>query len=306
VLAVRSMDRLSVVLLPSPPDEATRSRVRAFAARLAFDVVRPLEDRPSDPVHQTDTPLLAPGEDYPFDVRPVTDARPYFHRDFRWSRLGDVLDRDAVPFVQWGFVAVLVAFLQVVALAALLLLLPLTLRRAARAPAPLFLALGAGYALLEMAFLGRATVLLGGPVPAAAAVLGGFLVGSGAGSLLGERLGRPLRTAALATASLALPVFAFPLPATPALVAFACALVALPMGMPFPAALARLPERSVPWAFAVGGFASVAATAGAPLLSSSIALGATAAAGAALYLLVAILAGRRAADSGPRIENVRP
>ena len=72
---------------------------------------------------------------------------------------------------------------------------PLWLSRAARAPALTFVALGLGFMLLEMAFLQRAMVRLGSPVFAAAAVLGGFLIGAGLGSRVGERLGRPLRRA---------------------------------------------------------------------------------------------------------------
>ncbi|HVG93070.1 MAG TPA: hypothetical protein VND21_01390 [Planctomycetota bacterium] len=293
VVAAASMDRVCVLLRHRALDAEETRRLHAFCDRFGFDVLRPDTERPERPRHVTDTPLVRPGPDYPYDVEPTTDDRPYFHRYSRWSRLSDALDRRATPFVEWAFLVSVVGFLQVTGLGLLLLLGPLLLSRAARAPAPLFLALGLAYMLLEMAFLSRAMVTLGSPTLAAAAVIGGFLVGSGVGSLAAERLGAPLRRAALAAALLAVPGCAL-LPSDPLLVALVCAVVAFPMGMPFPCGLARLPRTSVPWALAVNGCASVAASAGAPLLGSTFGIPRVAAAAAVLYALVALLArGRR-------------
>ena len=291
VVAVRSMKWLCVVLRNRPFGEEERRTVDAFCKFNAFDVVRPVAWQSADPHHHTEIPL-ARAPDYPYDVRPTTDARPYFHRFFRWKRLGDVFDDHATPFVQWPFVVVLVAFVQVTLLSVLLLLVPLIVSRAARTPAPLFLALGLGFMLIEMAFLARATMRMASPTLAAAAVIGGFLVGSGLGSLVVEKLGRPLRRAALGVAVLALTGY-FLIPASPLGVGLLCALVAFPMGMPFPSALGRLEDRSVPWALAVNGCASVAAAAGAPLLSSTWGIPVVVGCGATLYILVALWRGGR-------------
>jgi hypothetical protein len=288
VIAVRSADRLCAWLRHRAPTDAEREKILAFCHAHGFDPVRPVAWRLAEPYHETATPLLAPGHDYPYDVRPATDARPYFFKFFRWSRLGDLFDPEQTSFVQWPFVALLVAFLQVTLLGVLLMVGPLWVSRAARAPARLFLALGLGFMFLEMGFLQRAMVRLGSPVHAAAAVLGGFLVGAGCGSLLGERLGRPLRRAAVVVAVLALPGYwVFPRSVVPA--ALFCTLVALPMGIPFPAALSRLRGKSVPWALAWNGCASVAAAAAAPLVSSTVGIPVTVGAAVLLYLLVAAL-----------------
>jgi hypothetical protein len=236
----------------------------------------------------TDTPLVAPPPDYPYDTRPPTDARPYLFKSFRWSRIGDVLDPEVTSFVEWPYVALLVAFAQATLLSALLLAGPLVLSRAARAPAALFLALGLGFMLLEMGFLARAMVRVGSPVHAAAAVIGGFLFGSGLGSLAGERLGRPLSRAALAVVLVA-PLAYLLLPRSPLGAGLVSAAVSFPMGMPFPAALSRLGEASVPWALAWNGCASVAAASAAPLLSSTFSIPATCAAALVCYLAVAAL-----------------
>jgi len=286
VIAVRSADRLCVLLLHRAPTPADRRAVERFCHDNSFDPVRPEEWRFAEPYHLTDVPLRDPGRGYPYDLRPATDARPYFFKFFKWSRLGDSFDPDATPFVQWPYVALVVAFCQVTLFAVLLMAGPLAISRAARAPAAVFLALGLGFMLVEMAFLQHAMVRLGSPVHAAAAVLGGFLVGSGAGSLVVERLGYPTRRAALAVVFLA-PLAWVLLPTSLPAAALLCAIVAFPMGMPFPSALSRLEARSTPWALAFNGCASVAAAAAAPLVSSSISIPATGLFALAAYAFVA-------------------
>ncbi len=286
LVAIRSADRLCVVLRRQAPTEADKRRVLEFCDQDGFDPVRPLAWRSPDPHHVTQTPLLPPDTDYPYDVRPATDARPYFFKFFRWSRISDLFDREATSFVQWPFVALMVAFLQVTLLGLLLMAAPLLWSARARAPAPLFFALGLGFMFMEMSFLQRGMVRLGNPVHAAAAVFGGFMVGAGLGSLAGERLGRPRRRAALAVILLA-PFLYWAMPRSPVLAALSCAVLAFPMGIPFPAALSRVPSKSVPWALAWNGCASVAAAAAAPLVSSTFGIPATAGAAVLLYLFVA-------------------
>jgi hypothetical protein len=292
VVAARTADRLCVVLRRRAPTEEEKARVLAFCEENGFDPVRPAEWGFPEPFHITRTPLVAPGPDYPYDVRPATDARPYFFKFFRWSRITDLFAPGATTFVEWAYVAMIVAFLEALLLGALLMAVPVALSRAARAPALRFVALGCAFMLLEMAYLARAMVRLEGPAQAAAAVFGGFLVGAGLGSLFSARL----RHAALAVAILALPgYYLMPSSALPA--ALLCSLVAFPMGVPFPAALSRLRPESVPWALAWNGCASVAAAAGAPLLSSSLSIPSTAGVAALLYVLIS--RGLRQGCGGP-------
>ena len=111
-----------------------------------------------------------------------------------------------------------------------------------------------------------------------------WFIGIVGGTLVGLCSAR-LRHGALLVALLALPGY-FLMPASAVPAALLCALVAFPMGAPFPAALSRLPAASVPWALAWNGCASVAAAAGAPLLSSSLSIPFTAAAAALSYLAI--------------------
>jgi hypothetical protein len=289
VVAARAPDRMCVLLLRRAPSAAERERVLEFCHTFGFDPVRPAAWRFSEPYHETDTPLADPGPGYPYDVRPATDARPYFFKFFRWTRLGDVFDPERTAFVQWPFVALLVAFGQVTLLALLLVAGPLALARMSRAPAVVFVALGLGFMLVEMAFLQRAMLRIGSPVHAAAAVLGGFLCGAGAGSLAARSWKYPLREPAVAVAVMAFPAY-LALPPSALAAAALCALVAFPMGMPFPSALGRIDERAVPWALAFNGCASVAAAAAAPLVSCSAGIAVTLAGAVACYLVVAAAA----------------
>jgi hypothetical protein len=281
VVAARTADRLCVVLRKRAPTEEEKARVLAFCEENGFDPVRPAEWGFPEPFHITRTPLVAPGPDYPYDTRPATDARPYFFKFFRWSRIGDLFAAGATTFVEWAYVAMIVAFLEALLLGVLLMAVPVAVSRAARAPALRFIALGCAFMLLEMAYLARAMVRLEGPAQAAAAVFGGFLVGAGTGSLFSARM----KHAALAVALLALPGY-YLMPAHALAASLLCALVAFPMGAPFPAALSRLSPESVPWALAWNGCASVAAAAGAPLLSSSLSIPFTAGVAAVLYVLI--------------------
>lgn len=279
LVAARSHDRLCVLLLHAPPDEDRKTRLIRFCREEGFDPLLPLSWRFDPPFHED----RATGT--PYDLEPATDARPYFYKFFRWSRIRDLFHRDRIALVEWPYVALLAGFLQITLLSVLLLAGPLVLSRAARAPAAIFLALGLGYMLLEMAFFQRAMVRGASPVQAAVVVFGGFLFGSGLGSLRSERI--PRRWAAVAVA-LAAPLAFLALPRSLAVAWAVCAALAFPMGVPFPRSLARLRPESVPWALAWNGCASVAASSLAPLLSTTISIAATMAGAAALYLCVAL------------------
>jgi hypothetical protein len=70
-----------------------------------------------------------------------------------------------------------------------------------------------------------------------------------------------------------------------------CAAIALTLGLPFPSAIRAVAGRqeSVPWAFGVNGFASVAAPALAIIVSAEFGLNATFLAAAVLYAVISFL-----------------
>jgi hypothetical protein len=226
---------------------------------------------------------------YPFRVEPVSDARPYPHHFIGWRALPRLLGGDRgswLPFAEWGTLTLAATVAQAVVLGAALLLLPLAGRHATRSSEPrldrasrgalpaFFGAIGFAYLAAELAAIQQLGLLLGHPVYAVAAALAAFLVFSGIGSLVSERI-RHQRTSALLAilaGMLALEALALlpvvhalepaPLGLRAAVALLALAPPALLMGLPFPVGLRVLGAghaRGLAWAWAVNGVASVIA-----------------------------------------------
>ena len=260
--------------------------------------------------------------DYPFNLEPATDDRPYFNHFFRWRALLLLLrtyGRQWLPFLEWGYLVLVATLIQAALLSFILILLPLLVRRAAAGQTPAgslsrwpvfvyFLAIGLGYLFIEIVLIQKFTFFLANPIYAVAVVLTAVLMFSGLGSLAGGHLVRHGRaTAPWACAGVALlgllaavvlPVILPPLVglSTAARVAVSLALMAplaFLMGMPFPLAWQRLEAARptlLPWAWGVNGCASVLAAALATLLAMSFGFRLVLICAAALYLLAAATA----------------
>ena len=156
---------------------------------------------------------------YPFYVRPATDNRPYFFQFARFDSLFKMvgtIGRNALPFVEWGYLLLLATLIQATLAGLILILLPLLFVRQRLTQAeprtdwgtqPLhhptetgintpydanikkwrvltyFLCLGAGFMLIEMSFIQKFILLLSYPTYAVAVVLCAFLIFAGLGSL---------------------------------------------------------------------------------------------------------------------------
>lgn len=234
--------------------------------------------------------------DYPLDLAPATDDRPFFFNMLKPLRAfstptGSVTITDfnlrAVRLVVWLFLALAVA-------AGLAIVLPLRLATA-REPAPrgaagagvlYFAGIGLGFMLVEMGQVQRLSLYMGHPTYGLVVVLAGILASAGLGSLAGGRIvaeatrATALRAAAGFLAAMLLFVLGTPaiLDATagailPARVALAIVLVGVPgffMGIPFPlgirAAREELGDR-LPWLWGINGAFSVVGSVLAMLLS---------------------------------------
>jgi hypothetical protein len=244
---------------------------------------------------------------YPFQVTPVSDDQPFFFytvqpRDL-WNFLtssrrdsADYKINRAVPLL-FGLLGISIA-----AMAVILLLPPLVLKQAlprgagARLPLLYFVAIGAGYILIQVAWIQKFVLFLGHPTYALTVIIFSMLVASSIGSRLSEtpRPWAPLAVAGLiATAAFLVPGLTqagitWPLPVKFVVSAAAIAPAALLMGMPFPQGMRWLEERqpeAVRWAWAVNAAASVLGSASAIFLAIYIGLRATLITGALCYLL---------------------
>ena len=275
--------------------------------------------KPGDWLHHATVALVSKDaqtfiEEWPFDIRPPTDDRPFFENFGKFRSLG-LLKRVYgdlwLTRTELGFLFVLCAMAIVIVAGAILTIIPLCLRHEIRrakgrgATAVYFAAIGLGYMTVEITLLSRLVQVVGDPVLAGAVTIAGFLLFSGAGSLVAQRLD-PLRsTLVRALLVAAAGVCVIVLTVSGLLAGWAVSLglmgrigaavlvIAPPaflMGFPLPLGLRRVEESApvlVPWAWGVNGFASVLA----PPLATAIALSIGFAAAGAVAVAGYVLAG---------------
>jgi hypothetical protein len=256
---------------------------------------------------------------YPFDISPTTDDRPFFFRQSFWWHVFP-----AEPAI-WGFVPIMeysLILLLVVVGAAVIVLVYLPLRwlpgsagtRASWGSGTFFGALGLGFMALEIAFLQKLGLFLGHPNYALSVVLATLLAASGLGSVLSPRLvaavgqarflayGVSGLTIALYFVFKALPHLAgLPFAARVLVVVALVTPAGVLMGSLFPWGLFALRGTSaawIPWAWGVNGIFSVLG----PLMAIAIAMtwgGNGLLLSAALLYLVAALASRALEHAPP-------
>jgi len=341
---IRSWATVTVLASSGPWTDEQAARIEAFCEARSFDLcyVPGLARGQANRFHVLDRPAFfeAAGallsarrraflDAYLYDVEAATDDRPFFGHTFRWRALAEIRaqrgEAGARGFVEMGYLMLLAALGQGAVLATVLVLLPLAVRRGGggrggrAATLAYFLLLGAGFMLLEMAFLQKLILYLAHPIYSAAVVIAGFLVFAGAGSEVSRRWPgggrRVIGCAAGAVVGLAVACVvaldawlgwtqgsAFGVRVGVALATIAP--IAFAMGHLFPTGLRALSSARpglVPWAWAVNGFASVLASVAAPLVAMEIGFtGLTAVAGAC-YALAGLVGPRL--PSGPEEEK---
>jgi len=331
VAALRSWGTVTYIASRSPWTAEQVERVRVFGRDRGFDplILPGVTPDERERLHVLPDPgfldmvdALVSGdpasliEQYPFDLRPVTDDRPFFAHFLRWSGLPElyrIFGARELPYLELGFVLGVVTFVQIVLAAFVLILLPLfrvgwtgTRRRWTLL---FFVGTGTGFMLFEIVLIQKLVLYLGQPVYAAAAVLTTLLICSGLGSLASSRLPASGRVLVLAALTVAVSILLYgqwlmpvleasmgwSLPARSAAVFLLLAPPAFVMGMMFPLGLRRLArsdQSHIPWACGIDSSLSVAATALATLLALEMGFGAVMLLAAAAYVLVALAAPR--------------
>ncbi len=312
-----AQDTILISRNPFSPDDLNKLEQWAAIAHAQL-VYSPGTNEPS-PFEQLlrSSNLKAFYSGYPFDVRPVSDDKPFFFytvqpRDlwafvFHASRAtADYKVNSALP-VLFGLVAI-----SMVATAIIIALPPVLLgHRLPRTPGSsqallYFLFIGAGYILIQVALIQKFVLFLGHPTSALTVIIFSMLLSSGIGSYSSKRLLRGhIRSLAIALGFVVGGVAILSIVVTPiaeggimlpfvvkVLVSVALiSPVGFIMGMPFPTGLTLL-EHSMPsavrWAWAVNAAASVLGSAAAMFLAIYLGLSATLLIGAGLYLLALV------------------
>jgi hypothetical protein len=306
IVAVRSWGTITFCVKRSPLTPIEIRNVQEFCRRMFFDPVFLPDLKPDEREHYNLLEdrsiftyldqILSPARQelyktYDFRLQPATDNRPFFSQFLRWQSLPHLIrlfGERAVPFIEMGYLIVVITFLQMAAAALVLIILPL-FRLGWRSGNRVwtlmyFSGLGAGYMLVEIVLIHCFVLYLGHPVYSAAAVICAMLIFSGTGSYASFRLpvhdAIPYGVAGLIALMLVLYMFLLP----PTLqytitfsmywkIPFTMMLLALPsfvMGLPFPLGLQLLARRSkadVPWAWGINGCLSVLSTAVATIIA---------------------------------------
>ena len=255
--------------------------------------------------------------DYKFHIEPATDDRPYFFHFFRWALLPELIalrGQGGLTLLDTGYLVLVGTLALAAPLSLVLVLAPLAAlgrrpgNRSRLRPGIYFLCLGLAFLFVEIACMQRYGLFVGQPLFATVAVLSGFLVFAGAGSLVASRLrdhARALRWAGGGIVlMLLLQVAALPPPpgiveSMPARVMLTLALtapLAFLMGMPFPLGLSRLAAESpafIPWAWGINGCASVLSALLAGLLAVHFGFAAVLMVAAGLYAVAVLTWSRR-------------
>jgi hypothetical protein len=315
---VRQIDRWgaqdTILVSRHPFSPSDISRIVDAARKAALEVVYV-------PGTQTESPfrtlLLAQEPNnffnsYAFDVRPVSDDRPFFFytvqpRDL-WSfalhaprATADFKINSAVP-VLFGLIVV-----SIIATLTIMILPPLVLRDNLPPISTnlrgllFFLSIGAGYILIQVALIQKFVLFLGHPTYALTVIIFSMLLFSGFGSYFSKRalgVNAARLQSVLVYIAAAIVLLSFVITTiTEGGVALQFWLkvfrsivligpVAFLMGMPFPTGLALLEETapsSVQWAWAINAAASVLGSAVAMLLAIYMGLQLTLVVGGLLY-----------------------
>lgn len=247
--------------------------------------------------------------DYDFQIKPATDSKPYFSQFIRIGRvnsLRSVFGDTALPFLEVGYLIVILTFLQIFVAAVVLIIIPLIpagFKGAGKSYSLIhFGGIGVGFMFVEIVLIQLFTLYFGNVIYAAASVLCAMLIFCGTGAFYSGKIvnkENSLSFVIIATAAI-IALMALMLPfvlrstihfSIPAKV-FVCILVMGPlsflMGIPFPAGirvLANTNESLVPWAWGINGCLSVISTVCATIVAVEAGFQVVMLTGAAAYLL---------------------
>ncbi len=302
IIILRSWGTISFFIKKNPYTAKDIKALKVFSEKCLFDLVfypgiKPEEtnihNRFKEPLYYNITRrLLSSSEarkfykDYLFQVKPVTDNRPFFANFFKLSKIKATfiaLGQKWLPFLQGEFL-VFFLFVQAICVAFFLILGPAFLfRRKKHAKNSnfkkiflYFSLIGMSFMFVEITLIQKFILFLGHPLYSTAIIIFALLFSSGIGSLLSKKLlGQNLRrnvifpvllSACFILADiLALPVLFnnfIGLTLIPKMVLTVCLIFPLGflLGFPFPTGI-RLLERTnkelIPWAWATNAFSSV-------------------------------------------------
>ncbi|WP_429885315.1 hypothetical protein [Geoalkalibacter halelectricus] len=314
LVVIRERGLANFMLKRSPFTTEELSFLREEARAREYDLVFMPDARDGDShYHRL---IASQGSDafyreFPFDIRPVSDDRPFFYYMLKPEDFLRLLTfPEQSPFEDRAILTLRNLLVVVTGLVLVCLLLPLALLRGRELRTPgtaprllYFACLGLGFMLIEIGLLRRFTVFLGPPIYALAVVLFALLVFAGIGSLLAARCGpgaeRRMLLRLLPALILLSLVYVAVLPPVltswltlPLLLRCVLAVVLLAplgliLGMPLPLGMRAFhpTPAAVPWSWGINSATSVFGAIFAAVLSMNFGFTLTLLAGVGVYLV---------------------
>ncbi len=336
IMALRSWGTISYFISKSPFRYDQIQSLKKYAERCLFDLVyypgikkeeANQHNVYENPVYyELSQKLIDPKSrgklylDYLFEIKPVTDDRPFFYNFFRLGKLKrtyKALGQKWLPFLQGEFLVPLL-FIQAVFIAFILIFLPLfvlkkrghTRERKFWKVFSYFGFIGMAFMFVEITLIQEFILFLSHPLYSMAIILFSLLFSAGMGSffsrrILGQSLAKNLKKGLLLCAGLIflylifLPIlFKGCLGCSFLLKVILTFLVIFPlgflMGFPFPTGIRLLKGRvqgTIPWAWATNAFSSVVNSVLALMLAFWVGYSLVLAMAAVAYLLALLFLG---------------
>ncbi len=303
--AVRSWGTITFVLKKTPLRDQEIDAIREFAGKHYFDPlllpdISPDERQRFNSIEDDDfftyVDRIVAGDKgfldtYGFMIHPATDNKPYFSQFLKLGnlhKLSDMFGGQQVPFLELGYLVVIVTLAQSTLLALLFIILPLLrLRKSRQGKSGTLLyfgALGVGYMFVEIILIQRFVLYFGHPVYALSAVISTMLIASGAGSLTSGKVPATPKSPALIGIIITSMLLFYTFFLTPILqntiaspiafkVLISLVLIGIPSffkGMMFPLGIRYLSgydPSQTPWAWGINGSFSVISTSLAMLIA---------------------------------------
>lgn len=327
IIAIRSWGTICILAKRVPFTAEQLRAARNFSREMRFDLLylpgiteeetNVYVKMPSNEYFRAFSSILDPvtresfQHSYIFDISPVYDENPFFHYYLKLKNIVliyGIMGGKWQYFMEEGYLLPVV-FAQILVLSAVLILLPVLIRRHKNYPdkhkllkSPLlyFASLGLGFMFVEISLMQKMILPLENPPYAVAAVLTSLLIGSGIGSLLSEKVKYMRSRFIIVTISLLIIVYSLVLPTVsdiissyPIQLKIACMFIFLTplsilMGVAFPLGIRNLGVENpdmVPMACAMNGYFSVLAPIIAVMLAITIGFKAVLWMGAGTYLL---------------------
>ncbi|MFZ5392061.1 MAG: hypothetical protein ACOZAR_02595 [Patescibacteria group bacterium] len=272
---------LAVVLVQKKPYSATQlEQIRQLGQELQFPVLYLPGQNQDNPVSRfiLDFDQKKSQNQYPYDLTPPTDDRPFFFNFFSltqiFSHFSFWKDQNLTSPVISNLIIFCLIFISIGLLIILLPWFRSSLinrfnRSFLRSRIYYFAALGLGFMMTEVSLLGRLTIYLGHPIYALIFVLFVFLTLSGLGSRFSlfftfkNRYLMPVAIISLIIINLLSCLFLFPITnlwpiqSKIMICLIQIAPLAFFLGMPYPVAIKQIPSPLIPWFFSINAIFGV-------------------------------------------------